>query len=399
MRVIDQAELAFGAIFANRLRSALTILGITVGIGAVTLLTAIGEGVRQFVLAEFTQFGTNIAAIVPGKANTFGTSGATISTVRPLTVDDASALLRLENIDGVVPVIQGNARVEYEGRERRTTIIGVGADMPKVWKFGVAVGRFLPNDEFHHARSFAVLGSKMRDELFGNTNPLGARIRVGSDRYRVLGVMESKGQMLGFDLDDTLFIPIGKATELFDRESVMEIDVIYDEEANVEQLANDIKRLLISRHRHEDFTLITQDQMLDVLGSILNILTAGVGALGGISLIVGAVGIFTIMTISVTERTAEVGLLRALGAQRTHVLGLFLAEAVVLGVIGGLIGIGTVVAIIDLVTLFAPNLPMRAAWPYMALALTLSILIGLAAGIIPALRAAQLDPQEALRAE
>lgn len=399
MRFTDQTGLAMGAVLANRLRSGLTILGITVGIGAVTLLTAIGEGVRQFVLAEFTQFGTNIAAVVPGKANTFGTSGATISTVRPLTVDDASALLRLENIDGVVPLIQGNARVEYGGRERRTTIIGVGSDMPKVWKFGVAVGRFLPADEFEHARAFAVLGSKMREELFGAANPLGARIRVGGDRYRVLGVMESKGQMLGFDLDDTLFIPIGKATELFDRESVMEIDVIYDEQASVDQVTADMKRLLISRHRHEDFTIITQDQMLDVLGSILDILTAGVGALGGISLIVGAVGILTIMTISVTERTAEVGLLRALGARRGNILGLFLTEAVVLGAIGGLLGIAAVVAVIHLVTLFAPNAPLRTAWPYMMAALALSVLIGLAAGIMPALRAAGMDPQEALRAE
>jgi putative ABC transport system permease protein len=399
MRITDQTGMAIGSVVANRLRAALTILGITVGIGAVTLLTAIGEGVRQFVLAEFTQFGTNIAAVVPGKANTFGTSGATISTVRPLTVDDASALLRLENIDGVVPLIQGNARVEYGGRERRTTIIGVGSDMPKVWKFGVAVGRFLPADDFDHARAYAVLGSKMRDELFGSASPLGARIRVGGDRYRVLGVMESKGQMLGFDLDDTLFIPIGKATELFDRESVMEIDVIYDEQASVDQLTADMKRLLISRHRHEDFTIITQDQMLDVLGSILDILTAGVGALGGISLVVGAVGILTIMTISVTERTAEVGLLRALGARRANILGLFLTEAVVLGAIGGVLGIAAVVVVIDVVKLFAPNAPLSAAWPYMMAALALSILIGLAAGIMPALRAARMDPQEALRAE
>lgn len=399
MRILDQTQLAIGSIFSNRLRSALTILGIAVGIGAVTLLTAIGEGVRQFVLAEFTQFGTNIVAVVPGKSNTFGTSGANISTVRPLSVDDASALARLEHIRGVVPVIQGNARVEYAGRERRTTIIGVGPDMPAVWSFGVAVGRFLPRDEFDNARAFAVLGSKMRDELFGSANPLGARIRVGNDRYRVLGAMRSKGQMLGFDLDDTLFIPIGKATELFDRESVMEIDMLYDEHADIDRITGEIKRLLISRHRHEDFTLITQDQMLEMLGSILNILTAGVAALGGISLIVGAVGILTIMTISVAERTAEVGLLRALGTRRANILGLFLTEAVVLGAIGGVLGIGTVVAIIHFVGLLAPDVPLRAAWSYMALSFVLSVVIGLAAGIAPALKAAGMDPQEALRAE
>ena len=301
MRLDDLVKLSIGSIFAYRVRSALTILGILVGIGLVVLLTSIGEGVRLFVLAEFTQFGTNIVAITPGKTTTFGLSGATISTVRPLSIDDAEALARLDSVIDVVPVVQGNASVEFGSRERRTMVLGVGPGVPDVWKMPLSTGSFLPEDDYRNSRAFAVLGSKMRDELFGNINPLGQRIRIGGDRYRVVGVMAPKGQMLGFDLDDTIYIPVDKTMEMFDRESLMEIDVLYEAGTSIQRISNNIKRLLIARHGDEDFTIITQDKMLEVLGKILDVLTLGVAAIGAISLIVGAVGILTIMTIAITE--------------------------------------------------------------------------------------------------
>ena len=399
MRIADLCRFSLSAVTGQRLRSGLTMLGIAVGITSVVLLTAVGEGVRRFVLGEFTQFGTNIIAIVPGKTTTFGMSGATISSVRPLSIDDAEALYRIPSIRAVVPVIQGNARVEYGNRGRRTTIIGVGADMPVVWRMQVGSGQFLPRDPFQSARGFVVLGEKMREELFRHDNPLGARVRIGNDRFRVIGVMASKGQFLGFDLDDTAFIPIGKATELFNREGLMEIDIAYADGELVEEIEDAIKRLLIARHGQEDFTLVTQDKMLEVLGDILNLLTVGVGAIGAISLVVGAFGIATIMTIAVNERTAEVGLMRAMGAPRGQILSLFLAEAAMLGGAGGVFGIVIAVALVEAVTLFVPALPLAIVWPFVGLALVISFLIGLVSGLMPATRAAQMDPVEALRAE
>ena len=399
MRLPDLIKLSLSAVTGQRLRSGLTVLGIAVGIASVVLLTAVGEGVRLFVLGEFTQFGTNIIAITPGKTTTFGISGATISSVRPLNIDDAEALYRIPSIEAVVPVIQGNARVEFRNRARRTTIIGVGADMPEVWRMQVGSGQFLPPDPFESARGFVVLGSKMRRELFGNNSPLGARVRIGNDRFRVIGVMASKGQMLGFDLDDTAFIPIGKATELFNREGLMEIDVTYGQGERSDEVADAIKRLMIARHGQEDFTLITQDKMLEILGDILNLLTVGVGAIGAISLVVGAFGIATIMTIAVNERTAEVGLMRALGAPRAQILSLFLAEAAFLGGAGGVVGIAIAGTVVAGVELLVPALPLTIVWSFVGVALAVSLLIGLLSGLLPATRAAGMDPVEALRTE
>ncbi len=399
MQTLDLIKFSFRSITAHRVRSGLTGLGILIGITAVVLLTSIGEGIHRFVLAEFTQFGTNLVAVTPGKTETFGISGATISNVRPLSLNDADALKRLDHIIAVVSVVQGNARIEYGKKSRRTTILGVGSAVPEVWKMDVAYGRFLPDDDQRRARPYAVLGSTLRTELFGDKNPLGQRIRVGGDRYRVIGVMQSKGQMLGFDMDDTVYIPVGRSMELFNRESVMEIDLLYEAEVSAERAATSIKRLLKSRHGSEDFTLVTQKQMLEILDSVLNVLTLAIGALGGISLLVGSVGILTIMTISVSERVAEIGLFRAIGAEQKHILGLFLGEAITLSAVGGVSGVVFGIFLVQLIAWLLPELPVKLAWNYIVFAFGLSVVIGVIAGVMPALRAANLDPLEALRTE
>ena len=399
MRAQDIIRLAAVAVISHRLRSALTALGIAVGITAVVLLTAIGQGVQRLVLAEFTQFGAKLIAITPGKTETFGVSGATISNVRPLSLDDAYALERLSEVTAVVPVLQGNAEAESRNRTRRTAVLGVGSDMPVVWGMKVASGRFLPRDDLDAPRSFAVLGAKLKQEIFGDANALGQRLRVGGDRYRVIGVMETKGQFLGFDLDDVVYVPAAKAMELFDRDSLMEIDVTYRSGASVERVVSSVQRLLNQRHGSEDFTIVTQQQMLDVLGSVLDVLTFAVAALGGISLFVGGVGILTIMTISVRERTAEVGLLRAIGARRRDVLWLFLVEALLLAGIGAVAGVAVALLVIASTALVLPSLPIAPSLEYIGLAIGVSALIGLAAGVFPSRSAARLQPLEALRAE
>jgi putative ABC transport system permease protein len=399
MRFHDAIRLSLSAVFAHRMRSFLTALGIAVGIASVVLLTSIGEGVHRFVLSEFTQFGTNLIAVTPGKATTTGMSGALISNVRPLSLDDALALKAIPKVLGVVPFVQGNAPVEYGVRSRRTYVFGVGSQVPAVWQMNVSVGRFLPEDDPRAARAFAVVGSKVRDEIFGTGNPLGKRIRIGGERYRIIGVMESKGQMLGFDLDDAVYVPTARALAMFNRESLMEIDILYAAGTTAEEVVKRVRERLMSRHGREDFTITTQEQMLDVLGSVLGILTLAVGALGGISLAVGGVGILTIMTIAVNERIAEIGLLRAIGAHRKQILALFIGEAVALASIGGLAGLVIGTAGAWLLGAVIPALPTHTPWGFVILAEVLAAFIGLSAGVFPAIRAANLDPIEALRAE
>ena len=395
----DALKWALQSLAGQRLRSFLTILGIAVGIAAVVLLTSLGEGVHRFVLAEFTQFGTNLIGITPGKSSTTGVSGAVISNVRPLSIDDAVALSRIPRILNTVPVVQGNAAVESGPRSRRTYVFGVGAAAPTVWQMAVAQGRFLPDDHATGSRAFAVLGSRVSRELFGGSNPLGRRIRIGGERYRTIGVMAAKGQMLGFDLDDAVYIPASRALSMFNRESLMEIDVLFAAGSSADNISDRIKSLLISRHGSEDFTIVTQTQMLDVLGSVLGVLTLAVGAIGGISLLVGGVGITTIMTIAVRQRRAEIGLLRALGTGRRWIMGLFAIEATLLGGIGGIAGVILGTGGAWILETLVPRLPTHTPVSYVVLAEVLAAVIGLLSGILPARQAARLDPIEALRAE
>ena len=399
MRTRDAFRYSFQAIHAHGLRSLLTTLGIAIGIGAVVLLTAIGEGIHRFVLSEFTQFGTHLISVTPGRTTTLGLSGAAIiSTVHPLSTADAQALARLPQVKGVSPLVQGNAAIEFGKRQRRALVLGVGADLPQVWQMEVALGQFLPDDSGGN-RALAVLGAKLRKELFGKDFPLGKRIRVAGESYRVSGVFAPKGQMLGFDLDDAVYIPVERALALFNRQGVMEIDLLQDPEADGEALAHQMEKLLEQRHGRRDFTVTTQDQMLSVAASILDALTITVAALGGISLFVGAIGIFAIMTIAVGERRQEIGLLRALGASRYQILWLFLSEAAILGLLGGFAGFMLGMGSIWIIGLLVPLLPTQVAWSFALAAEGVSLGIGLAAGIGPAVQAARLDPILALRDE
>ncbi len=395
----DSMAFILHSLRAQRGRSLLTGLGIGMGIAAVVLLTSIGQGLQSYVLAEFTQFGTNLIGITPGKSTTHGMSGAMISNVRPLSLDDARALERLPGIEAMVPVLQGNAAVESGGDSRRCMVLGVGAAVPEAWRMRVAAGRFLPADEPRTARAFAVLGSRLADELFTGHSALGERVRIGGESYRVLGVMESKGQFLGFDLDDAVYLPVGRVMAMFNRDSLMEIDLLYRPGLDGEAVAGRARALLKRRHGEEDFTLVTQDQMLDVLGNILEILTFAVGALGSISLLVGGVGILTIMSIAVSERRAEIGLLRALGAPRRLVLTLFMGEAVLLSALGGGAGLGVGAGGAWLLGVLLPALPTHTSWGYALLAMAVSALIGITAGAWPAYRASRLDPVASLSSE
>jgi len=396
----DALRLSTRAVTAQRLRSFLTLLGIAVGIAAVILLTSIGEGIHRFVLAEFSQFGTNVIGVHPGKVKTGGAPPSGLPTsAKPLSLDDVKALSSLPHVVAITASTWGNAEVGGNGRLRRTTVYGVSPQMLEVFKGKVRAGQFLPSEDADSARSLVVLGPKLKEELFGSDNALGARLKIGSDQFRIIGVLEPKGQFLGIDLDDTAFIPAGRALEIFNRDGLNEIDIAAEEGVPAAKVAELIKERLKARHGREDFTIITQEEMMSTLSNILNVLTMAVGALGGISLLVGAVGIVTIMTIAVTERTNEIGLLVALGAQRRTILGLFLGEAVALAATGGVMGLALGIGLAQIIQLAVPALPVHTPISFVLMAEGLAIAIGLLAGVLPARRAALLDPVEALRAE
>ena len=399
----DLLRLALGSVLGHRLRSLLSMVGIAIGIASVILLTSIGEGTRRFMVGQFTQFGTNLMGIHPGKTQTTGIPGVFGGTTRKLTLDDAQAVGRVAGIEEVVPVAFGSARIEVSNdqssRARRIIIYGVTPNVPRAWKFDVRQGSFWPAGDPQRGAQVAVLGPKAKRELFGEANALGRFVRIAGTRFRVIGVMSSKGQFLGFDIDDSAYIPIASAMKLFNLPELNEIDVLYTHAGIAGRVENDIRRVLTERHGSEDFSVTTQAAMLEVFGNVMNVVTMAVGAIGGISLLVGAIGILTMMWIAVGERTAEIGLVRAIGATRRQVHILFLTEAAALSTAGGALGVLAGMGVAALLRLAVPGLPVSTPPLFVALAVGVSLLTGLLSGLLPARRAAALDPIEALRTE
>jgi len=396
----ELVRLSLRAIVAHRMRSILSMLGIGIGIASVILLTSIGEGTRLFMLGQFTQFGTNLLAINPGKAETIGVPGALGGTTRKLTIDDSEALARIPGVEKIVPMVFGTGRVEGNGLGRSVFIYGVTPDVPEVWQWGVRLGSFWPHGDPRKSVSQAVLGPKLKKELFGTRNALGEFVRIGGTRLRVVGIMEPKGQFLGFDLDDSAYIPIAAAMRIFNMDELTEIDLTFSHARLLEGVESGVRRVLTDRHGgREDFSITSQAAMLDVFDNIMNIVTMAVGAIGGVSLLVGAIGILTMMWIAVGERQNEIGLIRSVGATRQQVQLVFLVEAATLATLGGLLGLGAGVGICSLIRVALPGLPVHTPPVFAFLAVTVSVVVGLVAGVTPARRAAQLDPIEALRAE
>jgi putative ABC transport system permease protein len=290
--------------------------------------------------------------------------------------------------------------VEGGGLGRSVTILGATSDAPDLWKVNVRQGVFLPAGDPRRATSVAVLGPKVKRELFGEANALGEWVRCAGWRLRVIGVMEPKGQLLGFDMDDLVYVPVGTAMKMFNQDELAEIDVTFGHESMTDPVVAGVTRMLKERHDgREDFTITTQAAMLEVFDDIMNVVTAAVGGIAGISLLVGAIGILTMMWIAVNESTAEIGLIRALGARRAQVVGYFLMQAGLLATGGGVVGVAAGIGIGQLLRLAVPGLPVRVVPEYVIAALALSFVVGLLSGALPARRAAALDPVEALRAE
>ncbi|AWL12469.1 Macrolide export ATP-binding/permease protein MacB [Saliniradius amylolyticus] len=398
MKLIDALDWIRTSVLSQRHRNTLTITGFAIGVSTITLLAALGDSLKTFVVAEFTQFGSNIVAVTPGKTETMGVSGI-LRTNKGLYLEDVASLQHLPQVEKVIPVIAGTAEVKHANRLRATDIIGTNHFALAAWQLQQAQGRFLPNDDLYRPRPVAVLGSKIHQALFENTHVLGEFIRIGGQRFTVVGVLAPKGQFLGMDLDEMVYVPAAKGLELFNRDSLMEVDIVYRSHLSPPQAVSAIKLHLIKRHGAEDFTIVTQDQMLDTMAGILTAIRITGIIIGAISLLVGSVGIYTILTITISQRQQEVGLVRALGMPQRLLMLLFLGEALTLALIGGILGLLTVAVLQGLLFYWLPELPTLLTLSSAGLGLSVSLLVGLLSGARPAYMASRLPPIEALRAE
>jgi len=398
MLIKDTLVQALAAISTQRLRAGLIILAMSIGIASVSVLTALGDSARRYVVNEFEALGTNLIIVLPGRTETTGGQPPLFGeTPRDLTLNDAEALLRSRRITAIAPLTIGSAPVSSLGLERETNVVGSTYALRRVRRLTVAQGSFLPQTEIDKAESVCVIGQTIRNELFANQPALGQWLRINDRRFRVIGVLASEGQSVGIDFDEIVIIPVASAQALFDTYSLFRILVEAKSKPDMYKAVDEIRDIIKARHEGEDdVTLITQDSVVGAFDKILTALTLTVAGIASISLAVAGVLVMNVMLVSVTQRTAEIGLLKALGATKRQLLWLFLTEAAMLSVAGALLGVALGYATLGLLQAFYPNFPMQLpAWALLA-ALAVSLFTGLLFGVLPARKAASLDPVSAL---
>jgi putative ABC transport system permease protein len=396
MGVGELIAFAVGALRGHRLRTMLSIAGVAVGIAAVVALTALGEGAREYVVQEFMSLGSNLLIVLPGKVETSG-GLPWGNTVHDLTIADFREVTRrIPGLLRAAPLVTGTETVRFGNRGRSVVIMGSTAHMLEVRRLEVASGRFLSASDPDAGGTEVVLGVKVVRELFGSSNPLGQVVRIGDWRFRVVGVLAPHGRSLGFDFDDLVIVPVRTAMRVFNRSSLFRIMVEMRSSADLEAGQEAIEKLMAERHRVEDVTVIRQDAVVSTFSSILNVLTLVLVAIASVSLTVAGVGIMNVMLVAVAERRQEIGLLKALGASTSQVLGVFIAEAAVLSSIGGVLGLaagwGAIRAFVKVYPAFPASPPPWAV----AASLAVAVGVGVVFGTLPARRAARLDPIRAL---
>ena len=400
MTTRDLFGLTFEALRSHRLRHGLSALAITVGVAAVVLLSSVGEGMRHFIMGQMTQFGTTLVGVYPGKIETRGMPGLLGGSARRLTLDDARALSRLPGVTGTVPTTVGTGVVKFGNRNRRVYVYGAGAGVPRTWSMDVAVGEFLPDIDFDRTSPVVVVGPRLKQELFGEANPLGQVIRIAETRFRVIGVMEKKGQFLGFDLDDAAYIPVANALQLFNRPELDEIDLLAASADAIDPVVERATTLLKARHNGAvDFTIVTQKEGQEMVNRIVSVVSGVVTGIAAISLLVGAIGILTIMWIVVQERVGEIGLAKAIGATRGQILLWYLFESGVTALVGGVAGLAIGIGGASLLAATVPGIESLTSPVIVVQALLMALVVGIGAGVAPAMKAARMDPVEALRGE
>jgi putative ABC transport system permease protein len=397
LSVRDLLGFAARALRGHRVRTGMSLLGVSIGVAAVVTLTALGEGARRYVVGQFASIGTNLVIVVPGKTETTGSMPGIGGVPHDLTLDDARALLRgVPEIEKAAPMVLGTETVAFGERRRQAAIFGSTHEALEVRHLTVSSGQFLPPLEWDRGSPIAVLGQTVAHELFPGRDPVGQIVRVGDWRMRVIGVLAPRGQQLGVNMDDVAIVPVATAMKMFNRTSIFRLVLQVRSHADLGRAKERIVRLITERHGEEDVTAITQDAVLGALTSILRALTLALAGIASVSLAVAGVGIMNVMLVSVSERTREVGLLKALGAGRRQILAAFLAEAVLISSAGGLVGLAVGWAAVRVLVALYPALPATPpAWA-VAAAFSLSVAVGAVFGVLPARRATGLDPVAAL---
>jgi putative ABC transport system permease protein len=399
MNLDDFIRFAWQALIQNRRRSALSLLGVVIGVVAVVSLTALGEGALRYVTDQFASLGSQIVMVVPGKSETSGGMPVGIGGIpNDLTIQDAILVeRRVQSVRAAVPLSISTDSVTHAERSRQATIIGATSEFKELQRLELAAGSFLPQSDLDRGSAVAVLGYTAARELFGDENALGETVRIGGWRMRVIGTLAERGHQLGMQIDESVFIPTPTGMRMANRSSLNRIMLDLHPKADAKLAIEEIRSLLIERHDEEDFTCIAQDSVVESLTSILTILTLSVAGIAAVSLAVAGIGIMNVMLVSVSERTDEVGLMKAVGATHRQILIIFLLEAALLSLMGGLLGLAVGTGLVWIGNWLYPAVP--AATPYWAIGsvLVLSLGTGIVFGVLPAWRAAELDPVTALR--
>jgi putative ABC transport system permease protein len=399
MRFADTFQFASGSLRGSPTRTLLMMLAMSIGVAAVVILTALGEGARRYVVNQFSSLGTNLVILLPGRTETAGIGPGMMTgqTPRDITLDDAEALLRSTAVKRIAPLAIGSATLSLDALNREVVVLGSTSDLLEVRHMGMGMGRFLPVGDIHETASVCVLGKKIRQELFGNVQAVGQWVRLGDRRFRVIGVMSSQGESMGFNTDEVVIVPVASAHQLFNTSGLIRVLVEAKNRDVIEQAKRDAEEIMMQRHAGErDVTVITQDAVLATFDRILTALTMAVGGIAAISLAVAGVLIMNVMLIAVAQRIKEIGLLKALGAPGSQIRNLFFAEAALLSSIGSLAGLALGYAGSAIIGQIYPSLPVSPPWWAVLAACGTALGTGILFSVWPARRAARLDPVAAL---
>lgn len=399
MRSSDVIRFSLGAMGGNWGRTGLMLLAMAIGVAAVVVLTAVGEGARRFVVGEFAALGTNLVIIIPGRAETAGARPAVFigETPRDLTIQDSEALKRHAAVRRIAPVSVGEVPVSWRGRERQVPVLGSTAELLEIRHLKMAQGRFLPPGDPEQATQVCVIGNKVRHELFGPNPAIGELMRIGDRRCRVIGVLASEGRSIGVDVEELVVVPVASAQMLFNTNTLFRVMVEAKDRDSIPRVESHILSTIRERHQgEEDVTVITQDAVLATFDRILHALTLTVAGIAAISLAVAGILTMNVMLIAVSQRTAEIGLLKALGAPGRQIMMLFLTEAAALSLIGACFGLAIGQAGSWVIGELYPFLPVQVPTWAIGAASGMAFATGVTFGVLPARRAARLNPVQAL---
>jgi putative ABC transport system permease protein len=399
MKLADTFQFASGSLRGSPARTLLMMLAMSIGVAAVVVLTALGEGARRYVVDQFASLGTNLVIVLPGRTETAGVGPGLMSgqTPRDITLEDAQALLRSSAVKRIAPLTVGSATLSRDALNREVVVLGSNSDLLAVRHMSIALGRFLPPGDINDASSVCVLGNQMKRELFGNEQAVGQWVRLGDRRFRVIGVLAVQGESMGMSTDQLVIIPVAAAHQLFNTTGLFRVLIEAKSRDHIPQVVRDAEAILIERHSGErDVTVITQDAVVATFDRILGALTMAVGGIAAISLAVAGVLIMNVMLIAVAQRIKEIGLLKALGAPGRQIRNLFFAEAALLSGVGSVAGLLLGYLGSFIIGRVYPSLPVSPPW-WAVLAATVTALgTGILFSVWPARRAARLDPVAAL---